>query len=82
MSKRQPIDHVEVWCDYHGDTRWSVSLCAEDGDEISCEGGDDDLIEAWRHGCDLADQYGIQCIEYAIEGGQATGLYTPEGGKE
>jgi hypothetical protein len=54
-------DQINSKGDHYG---WTVSRMNCYEDEINCESNhENDLQGAWEFGCDLADQYGVDCIQ-------------------
>lgn len=77
--RRHTIAAIHCWADYdqHGDPCWSVSTVDDEGDEITCVGGDADLAKAWALACEHADSEGVPAVEIQYSG-EETDRYTPE----
>jgi hypothetical protein len=73
--RQNPVS-VVVWRSYHCRTDYSVSICGEDGSEITCVGGSDDVDEAYTLACETADGLGIPARE-VYESGEVKRSYTP-----
>ncbi len=66
------IATVDAWYSPGCDTAYSVSLCDEDGDEISCIGGADDEDEAWDMAVEAAAEAGVTARLMPTESGEVT----------
>lgn len=72
------IASVDCWRSYHCRTRYSVSLCDENGEEIRCDSGDDDMETAWERACELADEHVVEARLMPRESGEVTRTHEPE----
>jgi hypothetical protein len=71
------IETVDCWRSYHCDTRYSVSLCDDEGGEIRCVGGADDIDEAWALAVDEAREHGVPARLMPHESGEVTRTWEP-----
>lgn len=76
MSTRT-AETVDAWYSPGCDTRYSVSLCDEDG-EITCIGGSDDIEEAWEMAVEYSDERGIEARLMPTESGEVTRRHEPD----
>lgn len=77
MSRRRDARYVDVWRQYHCDTRYSISIADEEGDEITCVGGDDSLEQAWSEACEIADDRRLT-VRLIHESGETMREYSPK----
>jgi hypothetical protein len=57
MRRARKPESIDAWRSYHCETKWSISLCDEDGSEIKCLGGADDADEAFAAAVDLMETH-------------------------
>lgn len=85
MSARKPVAAIHVWRDdaaanqFGCSEYYSVSAVDADDDEVFCDRGSKSLAKAWEMGCEMADDLGVECVEFAGPTGRATDRYEPRG---
>ncbi|MGP1681917.1 MAG: hypothetical protein ACTS8S_06285, partial [Giesbergeria sp.] len=80
------ISAVHSWRDpdaarlYSTEDYYSVSLVDDEGNEITCIGGNESLAAAWEIATEAADEHCVEAVEFAdtCDTEKVTDRYTPE----